>query len=102
MTKSNWKEQSSESEYEEDFEQDCDSPKQVKKDENKYYQDLEESAMLKEKQSMNDPLKEFYELQATLKSEKQLEDEQQEFFNEFGGEKEQSPHKRKQWGGKKA
>ena len=46
------------------------SPKLFKKSkESKYYHDLEESSNLKEKQSLNDPLKEFYELKETMRKE---------------------------------
>ena len=50
----------------------------------KYYNDLEESEMLRKKQSENDPLKDYYEMQKTKKEEQLIENQENDFFNEFG------------------
>ena len=49
------------------------------KEKGNYYGNLEESEMLRQKQSENDPLKEFYEMQETKKAEAETED----FLNQF-------------------
>ena len=55
-----------------------------------YYGDLEESEMLRQKQSENDPLKEFYEMQRAGKAETQKylnnEAETEDFLNQFDSE----------------
>lgn len=59
------------------------SPNMGKKQDGKYYRDLEASEELKVKQSDLDPLKQFYDYQQTIKQQLLQEQDHDAFFEGF-------------------